>query len=134
MQMAADLPENYMTSDEDFHPVFKFIQDVPVDWDESKILTAEIGDYVVTTRQAKESDSWFLGAVTDENERTMKVALDFLDEGKTYEATIYRDGENAHWEDNPTDYEIETQEVSSTDSLELWMAPGWGTAISVEAM
>jgi len=114
--------------------MFQFIQDVAVDWDESNILNAEIGDYVVTARKAKESDSWFLGAVTDENERTMKVTLDFLDEGKTYEATIYGDGENAHWEDNPTDYEIETQEVSSTDSLELWMAPGGGTAISFETM
>ena len=134
MQMAADLPENYLTDDGDFHPMFQFIQDVAVDWDESNILNAEIGDYVVTARKAKESDSWFLGAVTDENERTTKVALDFLDEGKTYEATIYGDGENAHWEDNPTDYEIEKQEVSSTDSLELWMAPGGGTAISFETM
>ncbi|MDZ7682454.1 MAG: glycoside hydrolase family 97 protein [Fodinibius sp.] len=134
MQMAADLPENYLTDNGDFHPMFEFIRDVAVDWDESKILNAEIGDYVVTTRKAKGSDSWFLGAITDENERTVDVSLNFLDEGQTYEATIYRDGENAHWENNPTDYEIETREVNSSDSLKLWLAPGGGTAISFEAL
>lgn len=134
MQMAADLPENYLTDKGDFHPMFQFIRDVAVDWDESHVLNAEIGDYVVTARKAKGSDSWFLGAVTDENERTMDVSLDFLDEGKTYRAIIYQDGENAHWEDNPTDYEINQRELTSSDSLELRLAPGGGTAISFEAL
>jgi len=132
MQMAADVPENYLTEDDEFHPMFQFIQDVAVDWDVSKVLSSEIGDYVVTARKEKGADNWFLGAVTDENERTKKVSLDFLDDGQTYQATIYRDGKDAHWEENPTAYEIETKEVSSSDSLELWMAPGGGTAISFE--
>lgn len=132
MQMAADLPQNYLTDDGDFHPMFQFIQNVPVDWDKSEVLTAEIGDYVVTARKEKVSDSWFLGAVTDENERTMSVSLDFLDDGKTYQATIYRDAKDAHWEKNPTAYEIEQRDVTSQDSLDLWMAPGGGTAISFE--
>jgi hypothetical protein len=130
MQMAADLPENYLDQDGNLHPMFQFIQDVPVDWDESRMLQAEIGDYVVTTRKEKGTDNWFLGAVTDENERTLSISLDFLDESKTYTATIYRDGKNASWDENPTQYEIETQEVTSQSELDLWMAPGGGTAIS----
>ncbi|MEL7834967.1 glycoside hydrolase family 97 protein [Fodinibius sp. Rm-B-1B1-1] len=134
MQMAADLPENYLTDDGEFHPMFQFIHEVPVDWDTSHILDAQIGDYVVTTRKEKRTDNWFLGAITDEEERTKKVSLDFLDDGKTYEAIIYHDGENAHWQDNPTDYQIKTQEVTAGTTLELWMAPGGGTAISFEAL
>lgn len=132
LQMAADMPSNYVTEDGDFHPMFQFIRDVAVDWDKSKIIDAEIGDYVVTARKEKNSDNWFLGAVTDENERTVLVPLDFLDEGKSYKATIYRDGENAHWKENPTAYKIETKEVSKDSTLELWLAPGGGTAISFE--
>lgn len=134
MQMAADLPENYFIESGELHPMFHFIQDVAVDWDESHVLDAVIGDYVVTTRKEKGSNNWFLGAVTDENERTIEVPLDFLDEDKSYQATIYRDGENAHWEKNPTAYEIEKQEVNSQDTLDLWLAPGGGTAISFEVL
>jgi alpha-glucosidase len=130
MQMAADLPENYLTNDRKFHPMFQFIRDVAVDWDASHILDAEIGDYVVTARNEKGSDNWFLGAITDEQERTKEVSLDFLDDGKNYEATIYRDAKDAHWQNNPTAYAIETQEVTADTVLEVWMAPGGGTAIS----
>jgi alpha-glucosidase len=134
MQMAADLPENYLTDDGELHPMFRFIQDVPVDWDASHVIDAVIGDYVITARKEKGTDHWFFGAVTDENERTKEVSLDFLDAGKTYKATIYRDAANAHWQDNPTDYEIETQEVTAGTTLQLWMAPGGGTAISFEVL
>ena len=132
--MAADLPENYLTDDGELHPMFRFIQDVPVDWDASHVIDAVIGDYVITARKEKGTDHWFFGAVTDENERTKEVSLDFLDAGKTYKATIYRDAANAHWQDNPTDYEIETQEVTAGTTLQLWMAPGGGTAISFEVL
>jgi hypothetical protein len=134
MQMAADLPENYLDENDDFHPMFQFIRDVAVDWDQSQILEAEIGDYVITTRKEKGTDNWFLGAVTDENERTAEISLDFLDDNTTYQATIYRDGDEAHWKDNPTDYKIETREVTSDSTLDLWMAPGGGTAISFEVL
>lgn len=134
MQMAADLPENYLDEDDNFHPMFQFIRDVAVDWDESHILDAQISDYVITTRKEKGSDSWFLGAVTDENERTVNISLGFLDENTEYEATIYRDGDNAHWVDSPTDYEIEIQKVTSDSTLDLWMAPGGGSAISFEIL
>ena len=130
LQMAADLPEHYLDENGEFHPMFRFIQDVAVDWDESHVLDAEIGEYVVTARKAKGTDQWFLGAVTDENERTLEIPLDFLDEETGYEATIYRDGEEAHWDENPTSYEIETRNVNAETTLELDLAPGGGTAIS----
>jgi len=133
LQMAADMPENYLTENGELHPMFQFIRDVPVDWDQSKVLDAQIGDYVITARKQKGADDWYLGAVTDENERTVSVSLDFLDAGKTYQATLYKDGENADWQENPTDYTIETQEVTSDSTLDLWMAPGGGTAISFKA-
>ena len=134
MQMAADMPENYLQEDGDFHPMFRFIQEVAVDWDDSRVLQSEIGDYVATARKEKGSERWFLGAVTDENERTLEISLDFLNEGQTYRATIYRDGKDAHWKDNPTSYEIAEREVSSQQSLELWLAAGGGTAISFEPL
>ncbi len=132
MQMAADLPENYLMNNGNLHPMFQFIRDVAVDWDASHVLDAKIGDYVVTARKEKGSNNWFLGAVTDENERTIEVSLDFLDADKTYEARIYKDGQNAHWQDNPTAYEIEIQEATADTMLEIGMASGGGTAISFE--
>ena len=133
MQMAADLPDNYVSDDGDFHPMFQFIRDVAVNWDSSDVLDAQIGDYVVTVRKEKDSNNWFLGAVTDEEERTVEVSLNFLDSDKTYKARIYKDGKNAHWKENPTSYEINTKEVDSNTVIDLWMAPGGGTAISFEA-
>lgn len=130
MQMAADLPENYKTNGE-FHPAFRFIRDVAVNWDETRVLDAEIGDYVTIARKEKDSNNWFVGSVTDEQSRDVEITLDFLDEGTAYEATIYRDGENAGWDSNPTDYEIETRQVDNTAVLNLHLAPGGGAAISL---
>src|SRR6185436_19741885 len=87
LQMAADLPENY----EKHLDAFQFIRDVPVDWDETKILEAEPGDYILITRKEKGKPNWFLGAITDEQARSFKMRLDFLDGNKKYIATIYRD-------------------------------------------
>ncbi|MDX1671204.1 MAG: glycoside hydrolase family 97 protein [Balneolaceae bacterium] len=128
MQMAADLPENYIREG-DFHPMFEFIRDVPVNWQETHFLSAEIGDYVIVARKEKGADNWYLGAITDENGRKFELSLSFLDSGTRYEATIYQDGEDASWEENPTSYEIETQEVDRNSTLELRMAPGGGLAI-----
>lgn len=134
LQMAADLPENYLTESGDFHPMFEFIRDVGTDWDQSQVLDAKIGDFVVTARKEKNNGEWYLGAVTDENERVVEVPLDFLDQNQTYKATIYQDGKNAHWKENPTDYKIETREVTGGTTLNLWLAPGGGTAISFEML
>jgi hypothetical protein len=127
LQMAADLPENY----EKYPDAFQFIKDVATDWDESKYLEAEPGDYLTIARKAKGSENWFMGAITDENSRTTEVKLDFLTPGKKYKAIIYQDGKTAHWQVNPINYEIKTIEVSSKSKLKLIMAPGGGTAISI---
>ncbi len=126
LQMAADLPENY----EKYPDAFQFIKDVAVDWDESKYLEAEPGDYITVARKAKGSENWFLGAITDENPRKTKVNLSFLSPGKKYKAIIYQDGKTAHWEKNPISYEIITKIVTYKDFIQLNLAAGGGTAIS----
>ena len=126
LQMAADYPEHY----EQFMDAFQFIKDVEVDWRRSEYLLAEPGEYIVTARQGKKSGRWFMGGVTDENARTLSVPLSFLENGKTYEATIYADASDAHYRNNPQAYTITGRTVTSSDSLELFMAPGGGFAVS----
>ncbi|RZJ36695.1 MAG: glycoside hydrolase family 97 protein [Flavobacterium sp.] len=127
LQMAADLPENY----ERYPDAFQFIRDVAIDWDDTKILEAEPGDYVTIARKAKGKESWFLGAITDENARKSFVPLDFLTPGKKYSAKIYEDGNDADWQKNPKSYKIRTVEVTSKSKIDLKLAPGGGTAISI---
>jgi len=127
LQMAADLPENY----EAHMDAFQFIKDVAVDWDDTKILEAEPGDYIVEARKAKGKSDWFLGAITDENARNFTVKLDFLDTDKKYAATIYRDADNADWKENPEAYIIEKYLVDNKTNLILKLAPGGGTAVSL---
>jgi hypothetical protein len=125
--MAADLPENY----EAHMDAFQFIKDVAVDWDDSKVLDAEPGDFVVTARKAKGTNNWFLGAITDEQSRSMNTSLSFLDADKKYIATIYRDADNADWKSNPEAYVIERFWVDAKTIIKLKLAPGGGTAISI---
>ena len=127
LQMAADLPENY----ERFPDAFQFIEEVAVDWQDSRIIAAEPGDYIVIARKAKNTEDWFIGAITDENPRRMKVKLDFLDPGIPYAATLYLDAADAHWQRNPMAYTIENKLVDHTGILELVLAPGGGAAISI---
>ena len=128
LQMAADLPENY----EKYPDAFQFIKDVAVDWDESKYLEAEPGDYLTVVRKAKNSEKWFLGAITDENARKSEIKLDFLNKGQKYKAIIYEDAKDAHWQKNPIAYKIRTLEVTNKSKINLNLAPGGGTAISFE--
>jgi hypothetical protein len=127
LQMAADLPENY----EAHMDAFQFIKDVAVDWDDTKILEAEPGDYITIARKAKGRNDWFIGSITDENSRETTISLDFLDKGKKYIATIYADGKDADWKNNPMSYVISKQTVDSKSSLSLKLAPGGGCAISL---
>ena len=126
LQMAADYPEHY----EQFMDAFQFIKDVEVDWRRSEYLLAEPGDYIVTARQGKKSGKWFMGGDNDENARTLSVPLSFLENGMTYEATIYADASDAHSRNNPQAYTITGRTVTSSDSLEIFMAPGGGFAVS----
>ncbi|WP_426492195.1 glycoside hydrolase family 97 protein [Hymenobacter sp. 102] len=127
VQMAADLPEAY-----EQHPdAFQFIKDVAVDWDDTRILAAEPGEYITTARKAKGREDWFVGSITDENPRQQTIRLDFLTPGRQYEATIYADAKGASWDRNPEAYQIRRQKVSSNSTLKLQLAPGGGAAISL---
>ena len=128
LQMAADLPEHY----EQFMDAFQFIKDVDIDWLQSKYLLAEPGEYIVVARQGKKNGQWFCGGVTDDHKRTLEVPMNFLDPGKTYEATIYADAEDADYKDNPQAYKIWKQDVTSSDILSMTMARGGGFAISFQ--
>ena len=130
IQMVADLPENYREYDD----AFEFIRDVPVDWATTKCLNGEIGDYVVTARKDRHSDDWYVGGITDGECREVAVSLDFLDANRTYKATLYRDGEGAGWDTNPTKYTIESKDVTKSDILNITMAPGGGFALSLKAI
>ncbi|WP_305982213.1 glycoside hydrolase family 97 protein [Roseivirga thermotolerans] len=129
VQMASDLIEHY-----EGHPAFQFIKDVPTDWDASKVVAAEIGEYVVIARLGKNSYDWYLGGITDENARELNIPLSFLQNGVHYEAQIYRDADNADFETNPSAYTIETQKVQKGDTLLLKMARGGGVAIRFKAL
>ena len=128
LQMAADLPENY----EKYPDAFQFIKDVALDWDESKYLEAEPGDYLTVVRKTKGKETWFLGAITDQNARKSEIKLDFLSKGKKYKAIFYEDAKDADWKSNPIAYKISTIEVTPKSKIKLNLAPGGGTAISFE--
>jgi hypothetical protein len=128
LQMAADLPENY----EAHADAFQFIKDVAVDWDDTKILEAEPGDYVTIARKEKGTANWYLGAITDEHARVMTVPLSFLDKDRKYKAVIYKDGVGADWKQNPEAYAIETLTVNNQSQLTVKLAPGGGAAVSIK--
>jgi alpha-glucosidase len=130
VQMVPDLPENYAK----YPDAFQFIRDVPVDWERSRTLDSVIGDYAIVARQQRGAPDWYLGAVNDENARSVTVALDFLEAGKRYEATIYRDASDADYRSKPQAYEIVRQQVAAGDKLTLAMAAGGGCAIRFRAL
>jgi len=130
LQMAADRIEHY----EPHMDAFAFIRDVPVDWDDTKILEAEPGDYITIARKAKGSDDWFLGAITDEQARTTSIPLDFLDEGQSYTAIVYGDAANADWQTNPEAYEIKQVQVNKHSILALTLAKGGGAAVCIKKL
>ncbi|MBQ3430120.1 glycoside hydrolase family 97 C-terminal domain-containing protein, partial [Candidatus Saccharibacteria bacterium] len=111
---------------------FRFIYDVPVNWEKTVPILGEIGEYYVVARQGRGSLDWFVGGITNEEPHKVRVLLDFLDEGE-YTAEIYRDGENAHYRDNQLDIKIETTVVNRTNFIDVYMAPGGGFAIRLRA-
>jgi hypothetical protein len=129
VQMVTDLPENYEAKPD----AFQFIKDVAVDWDDTRILLAEPGDYLATARKAKGTNNWFLGAISDENERSLELNFDFLDKGKSYEATFYKDAPDASWDNNPEAYVIEKKTITSKTKLPVKLARGGGVAVSIMA-
>ena len=129
LQMAADLPEHYAK----YMDAFQFIKDVAVDWDDSKYIEAEPGDYITVARKAKGTDNWFVGGKCDENGHEAVVKLDFLDKGRKYECTIYADAKDADYEKNPKAYTITKKTVKKGDTLKLKEARGGGFAVSLIA-
>ena len=127
LQMAADLPENY----ERFPDAFRFIRDVALDWSESRYLEAEPGEYVTVARRAKHTGEWFVGSTAGEEGHLSKLALDFLERGKKYVATIYADAPDAHYRTNPQAYTIRQMTVTSRSKLTQRVAPGGGYAVSI---
>lgn len=127
LQMVADLPENYAA-----HPdAFRFIREVPVDWDDTRIIEAEPGEYVTIARKEKGKDNWFVGAVTDEKGRKAVVPLQFLDKDRKYHAVVYADAPGADWKTNPEAYKITDMKVDGTTILTLQLAAGGGAAVSI---
>lgn len=127
LQMAADLPEHY----NQFLDAFQFIKDVALVWDESVYIEAEPGKYITVARKAEGTDNWFVGNVNGIKERETKIKFDFLDPGKEYVATVYADGEDAHYKTNPQDYSIRKGNVTDQSEISLTSAPGGGFAISI---
>lgn len=130
LQMAADLPENYAKHMD----AFQFIKDVAADWDETKILAAEPGDYIHTARKAKGTDNWFVGGITDENARDFTVDFSFLDKNRKYEATIYEDGKDADYINNPQSYHIYKKTVDNKTKLPVHLVRSGGYAISLKPL
>jgi alpha-glucosidase len=124
--MAADLIEHY-----DRYPgAFKFIRDVPTDWDDTRVLHGAVGEYATIARKDRNSSAWYVGSVTDGNARTLDLPLSFLDAGKSYVAEIYRDGDKADYRsERRFDLVIEKRTVTSADTIRMVLAPGGGQAI-----
>ena len=128
LQMAADIPENY----ERFMDAFQFIKDVAIDWDESKYLEAEPGEYITIARRAKGTDDWYLGCTAGYNGHKSDLKLDFLTPGKKYEATIYADAKGTAWNNKPQAYTITKKKVTNKSKLKLTAGIGGGFAISIK--
>jgi len=126
VQMAADLIENY-----EGNPALQFIKDVGVDWQKTKVLNGEVGEFVTIARKEKTSENWFIGGITNENARTIEIDFNFLDEGASYTAAIYEDGSEAHWDKNPTSLNIRNLEITNKSKEQLQLAEGGGFAISL---
>ena len=121
LQMAADLPEHYEN-----HLGFRFIEQVPVTWDETVAIEGVIGDFVIVAR--RNGDDWYLGCISDEEDREFEIALEWLKPHTRYTIESYADCETAHWISNPTALEMETSTVMSSDTLSIDPAPGGGFA------
>lgn len=128
-QMAADEIENYADQ-----PALAFIESVPTNWSETRVLNAEIGHYLTTARKDRNSDDWFIGSVTDETARDLSVSLDFLDKDASYKVIVYEDGPGADYRTDPYPMTIRQQTVTSKDVLHLHLAAGGGAAVVIKKL
>jgi alpha-glucosidase len=122
LQMLCDNPTNYIREPE----CTSFICGIPTTWDETKCVDAGIGKYVTVAR--KKGSEWFMGGMTDNSPREVKIPLDFLGEGK-FKITLFKDGVNC--DRRAEDYSSETREITSSEILTLNMAAGGGFACRI---
>lgn len=128
LQMVCDLPEHYME-----HPdAFRFVEEVPCDWERSLLMDGKIGDYCIYARQERGGDTWYIGGITDEEARTAELTLDMLDEGVEYTMTLWCDAEDADWLTRPYAYDMKEYSVKKGDKVTVWMAAGGGLAAQVK--
>jgi alpha-glucosidase len=122
LQMLADTPSNYRKEPESLALLSK----VPSVWDETKVLSAAIGEYILTARRT--GTDWWVGGLTNWDARDVEIDLSFLGPG-AFQAEIHRDGPNA--DRVGVDYVREVKPVSATDRLKVHLAPGGGVAIRI---
>ena len=127
LQMVCDLPEHYM----EHQDAFRFIEEVPCDWERSMLVDGKIGDFCVFARQGRGTDNWYIGGITDEEAREVRVPLSMLDEGE-YTLTLWADDEDADWQTRPYAYTITERKVTNADTLTIRMAAGGGFAAMVK--
>ena len=128
LQMACDLPENYLK-----HPdAFAFIEQVPCDWERSMLVDGQIGQFCIFARQRRGGEDWYIGGINGDEQREAVIPLSMLEAGKTYHACIWRDGDDADWQTNPYDYSIDNVYVDASDTLRIRMASGGGFAIRLQ--
>lgn len=121
--------ENHSYSQLTTHPVSRFLKELPAEWGETLILGGELGEFVVVARKDLYSDNWFIGGVGNGMEHEFSLSLDFLAPDKLYKATLFEDGKNADWLENPTDYTEQSIFVRKDNSLTFRFAPGGGFGI-----
>ncbi len=131
MQMAADRPRSYEGANQ---RLFKFIQAVPTNFAKTIPLAGEIGEYYIVARKDRYSEDWYIGGVTDENSRKVHISLDFLDHNGSYNAEIYADAHDAHYEERPLSIDVKEKIVGKNDSFDIHMAPGGGFAIRLRRL
>ncbi len=129
IQMLADLPENY-----EGKPAFQFLKEVPTDWEDTKVLNGEIGEYITTVRKDRNSANWYLGSITNDKARSIYVSLSFLEPNAKYEAAIYADAEGTHIDSNPDKVSITKKTVTAKDKLKLQLGRSGGAAIQFKKL
>lgn len=127
LQMASDMIENYENN-----PAFEFITSCPTNWAKTIVPQAKIGEYVTIARKDRDSDSWYLGSITNEQNRDIVLSFEFLDKGAIYKAKIFKDGEGAEYKSNPYPVEIMEQDITTESTLNIHLATSGGVAIILE--
>ena len=124
LTMLCDAPTNYIGEEE----CVDFITSIPVEVDSTFILSGKIGEHIISVR--KSGDNWYMGGMTNWDERDMEIDFSFLPEGKVFKAVVMRDGINANKQ--AEDYIREELEVNNRTKLNIHMAQGGGFAITMK--